>query len=370
MKKEWVLSTIGMLTLALQTFAAGGAPTKSFTVSKGGTLEVSVSQGDIRILPWDRNEVLVKVPGSDEEDMEDFRIVQDGNNVVVRGDSNVVRLEVNVPSQFNLDLHTSGGEIEIRGPMTGELKGSTSGGDINLSDAGPVVDFRTSGGNVVASKILGDASLQTSGGDLEVQNVSGNLDAVTQGGNVTIGNVDKTLKVRSGGGNIEIGNVGGPASISTGGGELIVGKVSGNVDLSTGGGSIQLNGGTGTITARTGGGDITLKAISGAVQAKTGGGDVVADLIPKGASRLISAGGDIELSIPDNSKITIDAVIRIRGRWSDAIEESDIVSDFKAANYTKDSNAKEIRGQYVLNGGGENIYLETVNGSIEIRKRQ
>src|SRR5262245_16561318 len=90
MKKEWVLSTIGMLALALQTFAVGGAPTKSFTVSKGGTLEVSVSQGDIRVLPWDRNEVVVKVPGADEEDMEDFRIVQDGNNVVVRGDSNAV----------------------------------------------------------------------------------------------------------------------------------------------------------------------------------------------------------------------------------------------------------------------------------------
>ena len=360
-----------LLILSLQSYARGASPTKSFQVNRGGTLEVSLSEGDIRIIPWDKNEVLVKAPGMDEEDMDEFRIVQDGNSIVVRGSSDIVRIEVNLPSQFNLDLHTSGGEIEVRGAMTGTLRGSTSGGDVRLGDVGTQVDMKTSGGNILAGKVTGDADLQTSGGDVEVTSSSGNLTVTTMGGNVSIGNVDKALKCRSGGGNIEIGNVGGTASISSGGGELTVGKVNGNVDLSTGGGNIDLGGGAGAVTAKTGGGDIQLRALTGSVEAKTGGGDVVADLIPggKGGSRMVSGGGDIELTLPENAKATIDAIIRCRGSWRDCSEESDIASDFKASNYQKDSDQKEVHGKYILNGGGDPIYLETVNGSISIRKK-
>jgi hypothetical protein len=64
----------------------------------------------------------------------------------------------------------------------------------------------------------------------------------------------------------------------------------------------------------------------------------------------------------------VEARIRIRGRW-DLNEDYEILSDFPSQNFTKDQDQKEIRGTYVLNGGGERISLETVNGTIEIRKQ-
>jgi DUF4097 and DUF4098 domain-containing protein YvlB len=177
------------------------------------------------------------------------------------------------------------------------------------------------------------------------------------------------VKASTGGGSIDIGDVGGSATISTGGGDITIKSVSGSADLVTGGGSIELSHASGRVLAKTGGGDITLTDITGSVDAKTGGGSIEASLIPSGigASRLLSSGGDLVLSLPETAKATVEARIRIRGRW-DMNEDYEIISDFRSQNYTKDQEEKEIRAIYVLNGGGEKITLETVNGSIEIRK--
>jgi hypothetical protein len=44
--------------------------TKSFTVAKGGQLILSVDGGDLRITPWEKDEVDVTVRGSDESDLD------------------------------------------------------------------------------------------------------------------------------------------------------------------------------------------------------------------------------------------------------------------------------------------------------------
>ena len=83
------------------------------------------------------------------------------------------------------------------------------------------------------------------------------------------------------------------------------------------------------------------------------------------SSSLETAGGDIELYIPSNAKVEIDARIRIRGD-RDYFDEFDIYSDFDFES--KDTDRKGIYGKIVLAGGGAEIYLETTNGNIEIRK--
>lgn len=77
-------------------------------------------------------------------------------------------------------------------------------------------------------------------------------------------------------------------------------------------------------------------------------------------SRLSSSGGDIVLYIPSTAKANIEAIIDIQGPWKDRIEEYDITSDFNAETYEKDTATKEIHATYVLNGGGEDISIETV----------
>ena len=376
--KTKVFFTIFLLVLSCSVYAQkqkpafrGEAKTQSFQVGKGGLLEVSISSGDIHVTPWEKSEVFVSAEGIDPEEVENLKMTQVGNNVRVtfrpEWGNHRVRFSFQIPADYNTDLHTSGGDIELQGSFRGLLEGSTSGGDIRLGDVEGKVDMSTSGGDVIAGKIGGTVSLSTSGGDIRMTTCTGDAELSTSGGNITVGNVGKTLVAKTAGGDIEVGDVGGEATISTAGGDIRVGKVTGSVTMKTAGGDIVLRAGSGLIRAKTAGGDVNMQDLSGSVEASTAGGDVMAQLRPsgKGRSRLSSSGGDVVLYIPANAKANIDALIDIRGRWEDG--EYEVVSDFKAQTYDKDATRKEIHATYVLNGGGEDISLETVNGNIYIR---
>lgn len=366
MRNKFVLFIFTLLIASLTVLETTGQ-TKSFPVGKGGSLEVETSGGDITISPWEKDEVVVNASGISERDRDELSMTQTGNTVRVeyRGHGGNPRFQINVPSQFNLNLNTAGGDMAIEGAMTGQIKGATSGGDIRLADVNGQVDMSTSGGDVSAGKVQGNANLSTSGGDIRLGTVAGEVQVTTSGGDISVENVGKMLKATTAGGDVTAGDVGGDATLTTAGGDVRVGKVSGSVKLTTAGGDIQLNGGNGTVAATTAGGDIALRNVSGSIKAKTAGGDITAELVPsgEGTSNLVTAGGDIRLFLPENARARISARIRLEGRQR---EEANILSDFKAEQ--QDKTDREIRATFVLNGGGENITLETVNSNVEIRR--
>jgi DUF4097 and DUF4098 domain-containing protein YvlB len=352
---------------------------ESFTVKKGGQLVVDAENvsADIHIKVWSKSEVLVKVDGISEEDLEDLEMKQEGNTVYVefygRRDwhrrGRHARFIITVPSQFDLDLATSGGDISVDDKLTGNVDAATSGGDITIDQVDGGVELATSGGDISARAISGDAEVATSGGDIEVDEVKGSLSAATSGGDIEVGNIGEDLSAKTAGGDIIIGDVGGDVDAATAGGDVEVGRVQGTADLRTAGGDIEVQAATGDIGARTAGGDIVLSAIEGSVDAETAGGDIEVELTPAGkrGSVLETKGGDIVLYLPSNAKVTIEAEIRLHhGGYDDDYDEYDIISDFKAES--KDKDKRGIRAKYVLNGGGPRIELETMHGDIEIRK--
>lgn len=357
-----------------------GVRSKSFTVSKGGTLEVSVGVGDIRITPWDKNEAYIQASGIDEDDLDQLKMSQSGNTVRVtfrpRGggwSNSDVEFEISIPKEFDTDLHTSGGNIEISDFLKGKIKGSTSGGEIKLSSVAGTVDMSTSGGNVRVGDIQGDGDLRTSGGDIILGNVNGELDISTSGGNIEVKSVGKSLRAGTSGGDITIGDVGGEANVSTSGGNIEMGKVSGRATMHTSGGDVSLKGASGTVKASTSGGDMRLDNVSGSIEASTSGGEIEAELYPSGTgrSKLSSSGGTVKISVPENAKATIEATIRL-DRWGGWFggrrDKYSVKSDFKADSYEKDEDGGEIRAVYTLNGGGSRIELNTSGADIIIRK--
>jgi DUF4097 and DUF4098 domain-containing protein YvlB len=373
------LIATALVVFLLSIFALAreeGARSKTFNVSKGGTVEVSTSVGDIRISTWEKNEVYVTVEGLEDEDFDRVKMKQDGNVVRVsyrsrwNSWSSNVQFDISVPSQFNLDLSTSGGDLEVKSTLNGKIDGSTSGGSIKLGNVtGGPVEVSTSGGDISTGRIDGDGTLKTSGGDINVGSVNGSLNVNTSGGTIQVETVAKTLDARTAGGDIIIGDVGGEARVSTSGGDIDVGKVSGKASLSTAGGDIELKGASGKVTARTAGGDLRLQNITGSIDGKTAGGEIEAELIPSGksGSKLSTAGGDVRLFISENSKATIEATIRLDG-WGSHKSRYIVKSEFPKESYETDEDAGEIRAVYKLNGGGELIELSTVNSNIEIHK--
>lgn len=394
-----VLSVICLLTLVIiegqaaevpQRRTPGESRSESFPAQQGGQLEVNSSSGAILINIWEKNEVSVNVEGISRDDANDLQIIQTGNIVRVeyrpkrRGWSSRVRFNIDIPSRYNLDLRTGGGEIEVVGALRGNIRGHTSGGKITLDTIIGSVDMNTSGGDIRTGKIQGGGYLKTSGGDIRVQEATEALDIQTSGGDIILGNIGSRLDARTSGGDISIGNIGGEARVSTSGGDIDIRKISGNANISTSGGTIQLRSASGDIRATTAGGDLELSDISGTVEARTAGGDIFAELKPsgKGRSSLITAAGDVTLYIPAGAKATIQALIRVEDRWRGRrSRETDrrtddsgwrpgyeIRSDFKSESYEESEEKGEIRAIYTLNGGGERIWLETVNGHINIRQ--
>ncbi len=366
-----------VLPLNAQNVDERGVRSKSFTVSKGGSLNVSVRSGDVRINSWNKNEVFVRAEGIDNEDLEYLTMKQSGNRVSVEfrprgnwGWGRGPKFDISIPADFNVDMKTSGGDLEVVGAITGKIEGKTSGGDIRLEDAVGSVEMSTSGGDIRVGNIKGSVELSTSGGDIDLKKVDGDAEVRTSGGDIKVESVGKRLQAKTSGGDIEIGTVGGEVTASTAGGDVKVGKVSGGARLRTSGGDIRLMGASGNVDASTAGGDIDLRDITGSIEAKTAGGDIKAEMRPsgKGTSELKTAGGDIRLAIPDNAKATIEAVIYLEGRWGSRKDRYEIRSDFKAETHDLKGDGDEIRARYVLNGGGEKIYLQTTNSNIEIRK--
>jgi hypothetical protein len=364
-----ILTSLCLLIFIVKTFAQEEYKTESFKVSKGGSLKVEISGGDILVRTSNNNNE-VKVSYED-GDYSDVTIYQDGNNITISSD-NYIDFEITVPSEFNLSLNTSGGDIELLNNIKGKIKINTSGGDIGLKEVGGELTANTSGGDITCGNINGDVKLSSGGGDVVVGKVEGECKVSTGGGNVSVKNVTKALTVSTGGGNVDCGNIGSDINVVTGGGNISVDNISGAMTVTTGGGNISGTGVSKGGTVTTGAGNVSLNNLSGYVEISSGAGDVMAEFVSIGnkESEILSGYGNITIFIPENAKVTIEATVKSAegNTWTiDKGEISEIIkSEFKSS--TEDKRKGEYHAVYIVNGGGTQIHLQTSIGYIEIKK--
>ncbi|MCU7526346.1 MAG: DUF4097 domain-containing protein [Ignavibacteria bacterium] len=348
---------------------------KTLKVGKSGFLELYVSMGSIQIVPWDKNEMQIEARGIYDGDADKVKITQTGNIVKVSyeqgGHPDEVKFIISLPAQHNVRLSTSSGDIEVNGTLKGELRGSTSGGDIKLGKVDGLVALNTSGGNISSGDVVGNASFNTSGGDISVGSVAGTAQINTNGGDITVKSVGEKLSATTYGGDIQIGSIEGDGKITTYGGDIHIDNVSGSAEVNTYGGDIFLSGASGKVKASTQGGDITLSKISGPVDAQTRSGSIMLEMLSAGndKSKVVASNGDITLYLKDDIKATVNANLRMRGWNKNNHQPFSIHSDFDAAQKPEyDDNKGEVRISLPVNGGGQQIYLETVNADINIKK--
>ncbi len=250
--------------------------TKSFNVQKGQLFYLKADLGSVEVDSWGDNEVKVTVTkiadtnskGRAEEIFEDLELSFDQDSEGIKvfaeyhgpkgwwGESRRLRLrfEVLVPKEFNLDINTSGGGIQVT-----NLIGRS--------------DLNTSGGSITVGRVDGPINAKTSGGSIKVQEARGHVLAHTSGGSISIG------------------------------------ETAGSVDAKTSGGGISLDGVTGDTDAFTSGGSLNLKNLNGNVMAGTSGGSIYAELTGKidRDCTLKTSGGSIRVFLPHDSSIDLDA---------------------------------------------------------------
>lgn len=230
---------------------------KSFNISPGKKIIVEMSSGDVKVTYWDKSEVNVKIYGNGNAIKEiDFNMEANDERVEVIGKkkssisswfSNInVEVEIKVPSQFNLDINTAGGDIRCGG-INGMAQLNTSGGDIWADKFSGNLAASTSGGDVYL--FCNDAAIEaeTSGGDIKLEYAGENrgIDLSTSGGDIDI-KLPNDFKAA-----IDLSTSGGDVSCS-----LKMSNVNKSYESSLEG---DLNGGGKKLIAQTSGGDITVK---------------------------------------------------------------------------------------------------------------
>ena len=323
----------------------------------GGSVEVQGTEaGEVKV-EWD-------AAGRSAENIQvDVQRVEKGVRVASAGHS--LNLRILVPRRFNLDLHTSGGNIKIA-DVEGKFDGQTMGGNIVLNRVKGGLSLSTRGGNISMADSDMDGIVTTMGGSISLKNVAGNTKVSTMGGHVTLDNVvqrggysiDKVVEVSTMGGNISVANAPRGANVSTQGGNVVIDKSSDRVE------------------ARTMGGNITLGEHGGQLIASTMGGDVKAVIVPGSSNQNIdisSMGGRIDLTLPADFSGVFDLEIAYTRQ---STKDYQIVSDFPVRQETtpewdqRQGNAlKFIRGTGTAGGGANKVKIRTVNGNILIKKK-
>ncbi len=411
---------------------------KEYSLSENGSLIMKNIHGDVEIVGEARNDILItekfSINAYSESAAEKIyrsqraKYILKGKTLLIEGSGSSRRYQsdfiVQVPSKFNLDintsggdivaetingaveLHTSGGDIDVV-EITGKLDLHTSGGDINICKSRKDITAVTSGGDISLNKIIGrlyaktsggditiedmegDGEVRTSGGDIYVSRIKGNrFDASTSGGDIGADYINTNIKLSTSGGDINIGiskhdvrlhtsggdidinEVGGNLNAGTSGGDIYVKTVIGFCDLHTSGGDIEIETARSKVKTTASGGDIILSSVYGAVYAKTSGGDielqkVIDKSIKDHSINMKSSGGDIRLYIPDNIEADVFAQIIVYNKW----DNNQIRSDFPL-NINKERRGSKliITGEGQINGGGDDVTLKTSGGDIKINR--
>jgi DUF4097 and DUF4098 domain-containing protein YvlB len=273
-----------------------------------------------------------------------------------------VTFDITLPKNFNVDVTTGGGNIEI-------------------PDVDGRVSLTTTGGNVTTGSITGSARIQTDGGHIITKNISQDLTAITGGGHIFVGDIQGEANLHTGGGHIRVESIAGTARVFTGGGNVSVGKSGSQLYADTAGGQIEVGEAFSLVRARTGGGGIRvvraggptqlqstngsiyLTQINSAIRASTDAGEITAWFGPDaklpGGCNLESNHGDIIVYIPKMLPITIDASVQ-----SDNHHELFVDPSFPL-KVTYDQKST-VHAEGALNGGGETLRLHTDQGSIKL----
>lgn len=323
-----VLALLGLLGGAA---AHADVIERSFDVGASGRFVLDSDVGSVEVESNNTGQVQVRVE-RDGRDADSFEVEFDqrGSEIEVRGElpgrrnwnrrDLEVEFHVSLPRGFELEVHTSGGSIEVD-DLDGDVDVNTAGGYVRMASMGGEVRARTAGGSIDLDTAGGNAELTTAGGSIRVRRAGGEVEAKTAGGSISVDDAGGSVKARTAGGSIRIGASGGDVVAHTAGGSVSVEDVRGSVDASTNGGSINAH-------IRT---------------------------QPSGDSELRTHGGSVTVTLAAGIALDLDAYS----------SNSRVSSDFDFPASAWDDDEAELRGR--LNGGGPEL---SIRASHRIRLKR
>lgn len=280
-KSTWGALLLGAMALAAP--ARADQWEKTYKLAGKPDLRVDTNDGPIEVRSSSSPEIRARVWTSgwriSSDEVRIMRETQEGNRVEIEvrvprvrwswGFSSIhreVSIELIVPREANLDLHTGDGHVTAR-EVTGDIR------------------IDTGDGNVTADELHGNLRLHSGDGHIEGSGCDGMLDADTGDGHMRIRGRFDGLKMHTGNGSITVDAMTGS-------------KMTGEWSLRTGDGSVTLrlpDGFSAELDAHTGDGTISSQlpiTVSGAINRSTLRGN-----LNKGGGTLLVRTGDGSIRI-------------------------------------------------------------------------
>jgi len=289
---------------------------------------------------------------------------------------------LSLPININLEIETEGGDIladELQGDIKlitaggnlsieriiGETVLQSTGGDISIKNCQGRFRAHTSGGTIELFENEGQYNVSTLGGDIRLSTIKGELELMTIGGSIFAHNLTgEKLHCRSSSGSIIAEEINGNFVCQTQDGNIQIESLKGLCNLTTANGNIVLDYLRGTLVLDAVNGNIIGENIFGPIQAYTSSGDIDFKISYDSGSAdysisLETVSGNIDVSVPKNLPVTIEAEIQ-GGKMAGVIS-----SDIPISLEDTDSNIF-AKGQ--VNEGTIPMILFTGRGHITIRE--
>jgi DUF4097 and DUF4098 domain-containing protein YvlB len=194
------LIVAGVLVMALplgakaQDYRGRSRIDTTVRLDRGGTVDLSLISGRIRVTGWDRPDV--KISASIDRGL--LRLDANSSRVTLsvdqtdddhggRGHHDIgdARYEVSVPRGSRLVLEAVSGDVWASGSQ-GEIEATSVSGEVDVTGGVREVSVESVSGSVHAAQVNGNLRAESVSGDVRVETVSGNVEASTVSGEIRL----------------------------------------------------------------------------------------------------------------------------------------------------------------------------------------
>jgi len=267
----------------------------------------------------------------------DGKVVTLNANTQAAGDKGVTTdMDVYVPANTVLMITSGRGDVTIAG-MSSDVTVNHHKGEVNVNDETGNVTLNIDESSARLAHIKGDVTIQGKANEVSVEDVDG---AVHLNGEFQ--ESLRLVRVSKG------------VTFHSSRTEMEFGRLDGRLDLDSG--DLRADSLLGPMRLTTHSKDISLEGLSGDLRLEDANGSVEVGLFKPGNIQIDNRKGDVQVTIPPNTAVKVEARTR----------EGEIESEFdeiKVENREKDASASGAIGT-----NGPRLAINCDKGGIEIRK--
>ena len=318
----------------------------------GNSLHINDDHGTITVNASDDKKLKVswrkKIHAENQQDADGYNAktnpsITQGDKVLTlnantrgAGDKGVTtNLDIYVPVNTALVINAGRGDVTIAG-MASTVEVDHRRGEVNVNDQNGNVSLNLESGSVRLGRVKGDVTIQGSAGEVAVEDVDGAVNVNGEFRETRLVRVSKTVSFRSARTDMEFS------------------RLDGRMDLDYG--DLRADSLSGPMRLKTRSKDITLEGLSGDLRLEDVNGTVSVGLYKPGNIQIDNRRGDVQVSIPPNTAIKVEA----------RTHEGEIESDFDEIKVDNQHRQASASGSIGMNG--PRLVMNCDKGTIEIRK--